>query len=277
MRNEETRDVGSAAPIRTLIVDDEPHARRNLRIRLDQVPGFVVIGECATGGESVAAIRTIKPDLLFLDIQMPDMDGFAVLEEIDPDILPVVVFVTAYDRFALDAFRAHALDYLLKPFEEDRFAETLQACRQRVAEVRSLDRSAGASLQPLEPAGSHLPRSGDARGNPYLNRLVIKSSGRIFFMKISSLDWVEAYGNYVSLHAGGKTWLLRRTMHEMEAGLDPRSFGRLSRSAIVNLDSIQELVPAARGEYLVRLTDGSELKLTRSYREQLDALLGGRL
>jgi two-component system, LytTR family, response regulator len=277
MRNERTGDAGSIEPIRTLIVDDERLARRNLRIRLSQVPDFEVIGECATGGEAVAAIRAGKPDLLFLDIQMPDLDGFAVLERIDPEILPVVVFVTAYDRFALEAFRAHALDYLLKPFEEDRFAETLQACRQRVAEARSLDRGAGAPAQPLEPAGAHLPRPGDAGDNPYLNRLVIKSAGRVFFMKITSLDWVEAYGNYVSLHAGGRTWLLRRTMHEMEAGLDPRIFGRLSRSAIVNLDSIRELVPVARGEYLVRLTDGSELKLTRGYREKLEARLGDRL
>lgn len=264
-------------PIRTLIVDDEPLARRNLLIRLHGIPDFEIVGECATGAEAVAAVRDQRPDLLFLDIRMPDMDGFAVLERIDPEILPVVVFVTAYDRFALEAFRVHALDYLLKPFEDDRFAETLEACRQRVSEVRRLaDESAGAE-EPRAVSGVSPSNRDTERMNPYLDRLVIKGGGRVFFLRIASVDWVEAYGNYVSVHSGEKTWLLRRTMHEMEEGLDPRTFCRISRSAIVNLDRIKELEPATRGEHLVHLVTGRELKLTRGYRQKLENLLGDRL
>jgi two-component system, LytTR family, response regulator len=263
--------------IRTLIVDDERLARRNLRIRLQEVPDFQVIGECATGREAIAAVTEQHPELVFLDIRMPDMDGFAVLEQIDVEILPVVVFVTAFDRFAMEAFRVHALDYLLKPFEDDRFAETLQACRRRVAELRSLDHGSGASDHAAETVSAGFPRPGQFPRNPYLDRLVVKSQGRVFFMKITSLDWVEAFGNYVSVHAGEKSWLLRRTMQEMEEALDPRVFCRISRSAIVNLDRVKELIPIARGEHLVCLTSGRELKLTRGYREKLEALLGDRL
>jgi two-component system, LytTR family, response regulator len=266
-------------PIRTLIVDDEPLARENLRIRLRDVPDFEVVGECGNGRDAITAIAEQKPDLLFLDIRMPDMDGFAVLERIEPEVQPVVVFVTAYDRYALEAFRVHALDYLLKPFDEERFAETLQTCRQRVAEVHLQDREipAGGAAEPATPAEGALPAPDPARANPYLERLVIKSRGRVFFMRIDALDWIEACGDYVSLHAGEKSWLLRRTMNEMEARLDPRAFARVNRSAIVRLDRVQELVPAARGEHHVRLPGGRELKLTRLYREKLERLLGDRL
>jgi two-component system LytT family response regulator len=263
--------------IRTLIVDDERLARRNLRIRLQEVPDFQVIGECANGREAIAAITEQRPELVFLDIRMPDMDGFAVLEQLEEKVLPVVVFVTAFDQFAMEAFRVHALDYLLKPFEDDRFAETLQTCRRRVAELRSLDREAVARDHATETMSAGFSRPGEAARNPYLDRLVIKSQGRAFFMKITSLDWVEAFGNYVSVHAGEKSWLLRRTMQEMEESLDPRVFCRISRSAIVNLDRIQELIPIARGEHLVCLPGGRELKLTRGYREKLEALLGDQL
>ena len=264
----------SRAPIRTLIVDDESLARENLRIRLRGVAEFEIVGECATGREAVGAVSALEPDLVFLDIQMPDMDGLAVVEQIDPDRLPVVVFVTAYERYAIEAFRLHALDYLLKPFEETRFAETLQACRRRVAETRDLSRPVAARDRPLEAdLAPHDPR----RRNPYLDRLVVKSRGRIFFLKIGSIDWIEACADYVTLHVADRSWLIRRTMTDMEARLDARAFVRISRSAIVNLERVQELVPAARGEHFVRLTGGRELKLTRSYREKLEALLGDRL
>lgn len=259
--------------IRTLIVDDEPLARENLRIRLRDVPDFEVVGECGNGGETVAAIGRLRPDLLFLDIRMPDMDGFEVLERVDPEQQPAVVFVTAFDRYALEAFRVHALDYLLKPFDEERFAETLESCRQRVAERRRLDSGEAAG----GPAEGALPASDPAHPGHYLDRLVIKSRGRVFFLRVATLDWVEACGDYVGLHVGEKSWLLRRTMNEMESRLDPRSFVRVSRSAIVQLDRVAELVPAARGEHVVRLTGGRELKLTRLYREKLERLLGDRL
>jgi len=263
--------------IRTLIVDDEPLARENLRIRLRDVPDFEVVGECANGRDAIAAIGEHRPDLVFLDIRMPDMDGFAVLEGVEPELQPVVVFVTAYDRYALEAFRVHALDYLLKPFDEERFAETLEACRQRVAEVRRRGAEAVRPEHEGAPGEGEVPAHDPARRNPYLERLVIKSRGRVFFMRIDALDWIEACGDYVSLHAGEKSWLLRRTMNEMEARLDPRAFARVSRSAIVQLDRVQELVPTARGEHIVRLANGRELKLTRLYREKLEALLGDRL
>ncbi len=263
----------SQAPIRALIVDDEPLARENLRIRLRDVADFDIVGECATGREAVGAIAALQPDVVFLDIQMPDMDGLEVVEQIDPDRLPVVVFVTAYDRYALEAFRLHALDYLLKPFDEARFAETLQACRRRVSEARDLRASAGRE-RPLEV---ELPPHDLRRRNPYLDRLVVKSRGRIFFLKIGSIDWIEACADYVTLHVADRSWLIRRTMNEMEARLDSRTFVRVSRSAIVNLERVQELMPVARGEHFVRLTNGRELKLTRSYREKLETLLGDRL
>ncbi len=264
----------SQAPIRALIVDDEPLARENLRIRLRDVPEFEIVGECATGRETVGAIAALQPDVVFLDIQMPDMDGLAVVEQIDPDRLPVVVFVTAYDRYALEAFRLHALDYLLKPFDEARFAETLQACRRRVAEARDLSRASAGRDRPLE---ADLSPQDFRRRNPYLDRLVVKSRGRIFFLKIATIDWIEACADYVTLHVADRSWLIRRTMNEMEARLDSRAFVRISRSAIVNLERVQELMPVARGEHFVRLTNGRELKLTRSYREKLERLLGDRL
>ena len=266
--------------IRTLIVDDEPLARENLRIRLRDVPDFEVVGECATGQGAVDAIGAHAPDLVFLDIRMPDMDGFAVLERIEPESQPVVVFVTAYDRYALEAFRVHALDYLLKPFDEDRFAETLESCRQRVTEVRRLAREAAAGAPATgagPPAEGELPPPGPAGRNPYLDRLVIKSRGRVFFLRIDSLDWIEACGDYVNLHVAEKSWLLRRTMNEMEVRLDPGAFARINRSAIVRLDRVQELLPATHGEHVVRLVSGRELKLTRLYREKLERLLGDRL
>jgi two-component system LytT family response regulator len=263
--------------IRTLIVDDEPLARENLRIRLRDVPDFEIVGECGTGREAVGAVAALRPDVVFLDIRMPDMDGFTVLEKLDPRIQPVIVFVTAYDRYAIEAFRVHALDYVLKPFDEERFAEALQACRQRMAELRRLERESAERAPGAAPAAVEWAWPDVARGNPYLDRLVIKSRGRVFFMKIDSLDWVEACGDYVSLHAGDKSWLLRRTMNEMEARLESRGFSRVSRSAIVNLDRVREVLPASRGEHIVRLAGGRELKLTRRYREKLEKLLGDRL
>jgi two-component system, LytTR family, response regulator len=266
--------------IRTLIVDDEPLARENLRIRLAAAPDFEVVGECGNGRDAVAMIAAQRPDLVFLDIRMPDMDGFAVLERIEPEAQPEVVFVTAYDRFALEAFRVHALDYLLKPFDEERFAETLESCRRRVAEVRRLARASAtgeAARGTATPAEGALPPPAPAPDGPWLDRLVIKSHGRVFFLRIDAIDWVEACGDYVNLHAGDKSWLLRRTMNEMETRLDPRAFARVSRSAIVQLERVLDLVPVSRGEHVVRLAGGRELKLTRFYREKLERLLGDRL
>jgi two-component system, LytTR family, response regulator len=298
-------------PIRTLIVDDESLARENLRLRLRGLDDFVIVGECASGSEAIGAIAGMRPDLVFLDIRMPDLDGFSVIERIDPSTMPAIVFITAFDRYAIEAFRVHALDYLLKPIEEERFAETLQACRQRVTEMRRLGAGggtggleagggatrAGESLFQLSGAATSLPeapgpgaiplagapRSGAPAGptglaaDPLFDRLVIKTGGRVFFLRIGTVDWIEAYGDYVRLHVGAQSYLLRRTMNEMETRLPARDFARTSRSAIVNLDRVKDLEPASRGELLVRLTTGRELKLTRVYREKLERLLGDRL
>lgn len=299
-------------PIRTLIVDDEALARENVRLRLRDIDDFVIIGECANGREAIGAIAGMRPDLVFLDVRMPDLDGFAVIEQLEPEIQPAIVFVTAFDRYAIEAFRVHALDYLLKPIEEERFAETLQACRQRVAEMRRLgsggdaggetagdnrvrgaetlfELSRGAWLAGNAAdgttvssaggsrAGAPAGHAGSAASDPFFDRLVIKSGGRVFFLRITTVDWIEAYGDYVRLHVGTQSYLLRRTMNEMEARLPAREFARTSRSAIVNLDRVKHLEPASRGEHLVRLTTGRELKLTRIYREKLELLLGDRL
>jgi two-component system LytT family response regulator len=276
MPRENEDKIAPGAPIRTVVVDDEPLARENLRIRLSTVPDFELLRECATGREAVRAVTELSPDLLFLDIRMPDMDGLSVVEQIDPDALPVVVFVTAHDQYALEAFRVHALDYLLKPFDEARFAETLEACRRRVAEIRELGRTdaAGINRVPLE---ANLTPYDPRRRNPYLDRILVKSRGRIFFVKTGSIDWIEACADYITLHVGDRTWLIRRTMAEMEERLDPRVFARVSRSAIVNLEQIQQIVPSARGELFVCLAGKVELKLTRGYRAKLEALLGDRL
>ncbi len=266
--------------IRTLIIDDEPLARENLRIRLRDVDDFEIAGECANGREALTAIQEQKPDLIFIDIKMPDMNGFEVLEQVPPEILPVIVFVTAYDRYALEAFQIHALDYLLKPFEDERFAETLQLSRDRVAEARRAARE-GEPLYQLSgggtPGAPGRQLAEQSKQGACFDRLVIKTRGRVFFLCADKLDWIEANGDYSRLHAGPKSYLLRKTMNEMEARLDPQSFTRISRSAIVSLDRIHELVPMTRGEFLVRLTCGREIKLTRTYREQLEALLGDRL
>ncbi len=262
--------------IRVVIVDDEPIARRLLRRLLGPHPDLVIVGEAGDGRAAIEAVQALRPDLLFLDIEMPDMDGLSVVERIEPELLPVVVFVTAFDRYALEAFRVHALDYLLKPFDEARLAEALRACRRRLAEIRRLGGGATADRQrvafdaDLSPCDHRQP-------GPYLDRLVVKSLGRIYFLKVATIDWIEACADYATLHVGDRTWLIRRTMSELESRLDPRAFARISRFTIVNLERVQDLHPTPRGEHIVRLTDGREMKLTRSYREKLESLLGDRL
>ncbi len=259
-------------PMRTLIVDDEPLARENLRLRLRQRPDVHIVGEARNGTEAVAAVADLEPELLFLDIQMPDLDGFEVLDRLVAVPPPVIVFVTAYDRYALEAFRVHALDYLLKPFEDERFAETVDLAGQSVAAWR---RAAGAENdEPVYQLGPGGPEGG---GSDRPERLVIKNRGRVFFLKTADLDWVEANGDYSRLHAGSRAYLVRKTMTEMEARLDPRGFARVSRSAIVNLDSIAELRAVARGEYRILLDGGTAVKLTRTFRSRLEQVVGDRL
>ena len=250
--------------IRTLIVDDEPLARERLRKLLQAEPEIELIGECANGREALEAIRKDSPDLLFLDVQMPELDGFGMLAALKTDKLPLVVFVTAYDKFALKAFEVHAVDYLLKPFDRERFKAALERAMTRLKKEQSgeLNQKLSALLADLKPA----PKAPD--------RLAVKTEGRVLFVKLDEIDWIEAADNYVSLHVGGESHLLRETMTALETKLAPEKFLRISRSAIVNVERIKELQPMFHGEYVVILRTGSKLTLSRSYRDKLQQLLG---
>jgi two-component system LytT family response regulator len=250
--------------MRTLIVDDEPLARERIRTLLREEPDIELVGECADGHEAVSAIEEKRPELLFLDVQMPEMDGFAVLEAVGAERVPAVVFVTAYDRYALRAFDVHALDYLLKPFDRERFRKALARARTQIGERR--DGALGARLLALLKDIKQEPK--------YRDRFVIKSAGRVLFLRADEIDWIEAAGNYVQLHIGSATHLMRDTMSGLEARLQPEKFVRIHRSTIVQVDRIKEMQPSFHGDYVVLLEDGTRLNLSRSYREKLQAVLG---
>jgi two-component system LytT family response regulator len=230
--------------ITTVIVDDEPLARSNLSILLRPDPAIEIISECGSGTEALAIIRTAKPDLVFLDVQMPECGGFDVLELLGKDLPPAIVFVTAYDQYALRAFEAGALDYLLKPFDNARFDLALDRAKQRIV------------------AGKDLPRK--------LDRLAIKSPGQISFIRISEIDWIEAADYYACLHVGKRTHMLRRSIAELEQDLDPAIFCRVHRSTIVNLNRVRGLDLNEDGSHELLLHDGTRLRLSRSYRKQLE-------
>ncbi|HEX6044567.1 MAG TPA: LytTR family DNA-binding domain-containing protein [Pyrinomonadaceae bacterium] len=256
--------------IRTLIVDDEPLARRNLRLLLEKDPQIEIVGECGNGREAVKAIGELSPHLIFLDIQMPEMDGFDVLERVGPDHIQALIFVTAFDQYALKAFDVHALDYLLKPFDDERFAHALRRAKAQV-EAREINRLSRRLLALLDERESQRLRS--SRQSEYLTRLMIKVSGRVMLLKVNEIDFIEADGNYAKLHVGRKAHLLREKMHDLEARLDPAKFVRIHRSVIVNLDRIKEMQPHFNGDYMVILEDGRQLRLSRTRRETLEARL----
>ena len=250
--------------IKALIVDDEPLARDRLQKLLAADPEVTVIGQCSNGREAVRVIEEQSPDLLFLDVQMPELDGFGVLQELDPARMPVVIFVTAHDRFALKAFEVHAVDFLLKPFDRERFQTALKRAKERIAQKRpgELDQRLAALLAELKPdTGS-------------LERLAIKTSGRVLFVKTNDVDWIEAADNYVNLHVGNESHMHRETLTALAERLPSRKFLRISRSTIVNVDRIKELQPLFHGEYAVILRNGKTLTLSRSYRDVLDQLIG---
>lgn len=250
--------------IRTLIVDDEPLGRERIRALLASDPEIDVIEECSDGHHAIAAIERSRPDLVFLDVQMPEMDGFAVLNAIAGDRMPIIIFVTAYDRYAVQAFEVHALDYLLKSFDRDRFQAALQRAKDEIQRLRTgaLNERVAGLLEDLQAK------------QKYLTRLVVKSGGRITFLRVEEIDWVEAADNYVRIHAGRESHLMRETLQSLESRLNPEKFLRIHRSTLVNLDSIRELQPIFHGDYLVKLNDGTELTLSRSYREKLREPLG---
>lgn len=263
-----------AHPMRAFLVDDEAPARRTLRELLQPHSDVEVVGECATGPEAVEAIKAARPDLLFLDIQLPGFSGFEVLQRLRKDVPTAVVFVTAYDEHAIRAFEVQALDYLLKPFDDERFLQALERAKLRVRQQR-LEALAGEMVSTLGEKGNQATAQVQSDASPeYLKRIVLRDAGRISFLEVAEIDWIEAQDYYVQLHAGGKSHLLRETMRNLERQLDPRRFVRIHRSAIVNIERVQELQPFFHGEYTVLLRDGTRLRLSRNYRNQLRVFLG---
>jgi two-component system LytT family response regulator len=247
-----------------LIVDDEPPARRLIRRMLKDDGEVEVLGECGNGRAAVAMINELRPDLVFLDVQMPEMDGFAVLENLAPDCLPAIVFTTAYERYAIRAFELHALDYLLKPFDQVRFKKTLSHAQHRLR-----NRQAEGERQQIAALIENVKTQ-----PAYLSRLIIKSQGHLMFLHTADIDWVEADDKYVNLHAGKTSRMVRQTLSAMEAQLDPQKFLRIHRSAIVNVDRIKELHALFAGEHVVILENGTRLTLSRNYKQRLFELLG---
>ena len=248
--------------IRALIVDDETAARERLRMLLAKESDVEVLGECETGAEAVAAVRAHQPNLLFLDIQMPEMDGFDVLRALGP-ALPIVIFVTAFDRYAVKAFEVHALDYLLKPFKPARLATALAHAREQLAA-----RSEGTLTQRIRT----LLDERTAAAPVPITRVAVRQGERVRFIRTDDLDWVEASGNYIVLHSGGEKHTLRETLGAFEAKLPPKHFLRLSRSVIVNLERVREAEPGFNDEHFVLLKDGTRLTMTRGLRELQERL-----
>jgi two-component system LytT family response regulator len=252
---------------KVLIIDDERLSRQRIRRLLSLDPDCEITGECPNGADAVRVLKHEPVDILFLDVQMPEMDGFEVVRAI-AESQPLVIFTSAYDEYALRAFEVHAFDYLLKPFDRRRFREALQRAKSHLAQQRSgLADGRLAALMENLVGGKRLP-----------DRVAVRNNGRVLFLRIDEIDWIEASDNYVCLHCGRETHLLRETMSEVESRLDPARFLRVHRSAIVNLDRIRELQPWFRGDYRVILQDGTELTLTRTHREKLESrmLLGAR-
>ncbi|MFH2002481.1 MAG: LytTR family DNA-binding domain-containing protein [Planctomycetota bacterium] len=253
--------------IRTIIVDDEPLARERIRTLLDAESDFEIVAECDGGAAAVDSVDSLQPDLLFLDIQMPEIDGFDVLSAIDPENIPAVIFVTAYDQYAVRAFEVHAIDYLLKPFDKERFKEALARVRTRTDPKGKEDKNA--LTQQIAKLLDDVRT--ERRAN---DRILIKSEGKIFFLSTQEIDWVEAAGNYMRLHAGNEIHLMRETMSGMETRLPSDLFVRIHRSTMVNFNRIKEMQPAFSGEFTVILKNGEELKLSRKYRAELERRIG---
>lgn len=258
-------------PLRVIVVDDEPLARNGLADLVRRDPDFLVVEECGDGRAAVEAIRRLDPDLVLLDVQMPELSGFEVLQQLDPDRLPAVVFVTAYDRFAVQAFEVHALDYLVKPFDDDRFMSAMGRVKTAVrgAAIGDLSRRLLGLLEQI-PAAIPAPER-------FLTRIVIRVAGHVFFVRTSDIDWIEAADYCARLHVQGKTHVIRESMAGLENRLDPGHFFRIHRGAIVNLDRVKELQAYFKGEQVVVLQDGTRLKLSKSRRGDLEARLGQSL
>jgi two-component system LytT family response regulator len=243
--------------ITTLIVDDEALAREKLRMLLSRDPMFDIVEECATGREAIQAIYAHKPQVAFVDVQMPDIDGFSALDSIDPATRPLVVLTTAYSHYAVQAFEAEVLDYLLKPFDEDRLARSVRRVKSRLMQSAA-----------QAPSLDTFQRASDA-----VDRFLVKSEGRILFFDAEEIDWIEAASNYVEIHSGSQAFPVRHTMNELEKKLDPKQFLRIHRSFIVNLSKIRGVQPCNSGEFMISLQSGKQLPSSRGYRENLSSIL----
>lgn len=251
-----------------LVVEDEPLTQEYICALVAEDPELKLLGGCGTVAEGLAAINAEQPDLLLLDVQLPEGDGFVLLGALEE--LPAVIFITAYDRYALRAFRVHAVDYLLKPFERERFREAIGRAK---AQLRSSGVEAMAMVGRLRALLTEMQAAVPNRPE----RLMIKAGGRVTFLPVVEIDWIEAKGNYVQLHAGREAYRLRESLSALEEKLDQQCFVRIHRSFIVNLEQVREFQPWFHGEYIVILKDGTKLKLTRRYKVQVEAQLGGRL
>jgi two-component system, LytTR family, response regulator len=269
--------------IRAIIVDDEPHAREGIRLRLKKYSNIQIVEECSSGKKAVAAINSLYPNLIFLDIQMPEMNGFEVLSKITVSPLPFIIFVTAFDKYAIQAFEYHALDYLLKPISEARFNEALQVA---IAEVnhRNLElyasklKSAVNDYLSIVDGRIEKTHSAEEKGDKnYLNRLMIKSREQISMISIDEIDWIESAGDYVYVHSKSQKHIVRDTLTSLEKRLNPQKFIRIHRSAIVNIEQIKSLKPNVHGDYDVFLHNGDKLKLSRSFRAQFQKVTGNSL
>jgi two-component system LytT family response regulator len=270
--------VSAAGPLRAVLADDEPPALATLRLLLAGDPEIEVVAECTTGPEAAEAIRREAPDLVLLDVQMPGATGLEVAEALSRVDGPRIIFVTAHAQHALRAFDAEAVDYLLKPFDDERFERALARAKTAVRERQALGlaRQLG-SLGAADPArpGPPGPQLALAQPPEPLTRLAVRDGGAVHLVAVEAIDWIGAQDYYAELHAGGRSWLLRESLRSLEARLDPRRFVRIHRAAIVNLDRIRTLEPASHGDLLAVLSDGSHLRVSRSHRHGLDALLGG--
>jgi two-component system LytT family response regulator len=264
--------------IRTIIIDDEPHAREGIKIRLKDYYDILVVGECSSGTEAVELINSVVPDLLFIDIQMPGMNGFEVLRNITINPMPIIIFVTAYDKYAVRAFEYHALDYLLKPINDERFNETL---KRAVSEINNRSLAIYADklkslidyyLNSVE--NSEVKETKLAKNKKYINRLTIKVKENISIISVDEVDWIESAGDYVYIHTDTKKYLIRETLSSLEEKLDPLKFVRIHRSTIVNIDKIKNLRSNEHGDYDVYLYNGVRLKLSRTFRSHFQNLLG---
>jgi two-component system, LytTR family, response regulator len=250
--------------LRTLIVDDERSSRRAIEIQLEDMEDVEIVGQAADGAEAVQMIRTARPDLVFLDVQMPDLDGFQILEELGPDPLPRIVFVTAHDAFAVRAFDVSATDYLLKPVDDRQLRRAIDRVRRDLQ--AGAERGTGSNVRRLM---DHIDQEGRSSATPHKKRLLAKEKGEYFFIHVADMEWIEAEGNYVRVHLDGGAHLIRASMNELEITLDPEQFLRVHRGAIINLDRVESIQPEGVSDYRVILRSGQAVKVGRTYRDSL--------